>query len=288
MTPVQTPLDGALWLVAHGFATFPADHPGLPQCAGVGRGHDPATCTDRGKHPAVAFSKVNTRDERQVFRWFEDSSRNVAVAVGASHGPDNARLLVVDSDRPNAIEDTAAALGYRHTPTMRVLTSKGHHDYYWAPASAGLGNGLGALRGKFDGDVRAGNAYVISAGSVHATGVLYELADPEQPPVPLPAWLLSALQRPPVAEGAATIPAPRLSGARRMLALVQVVLESKPGERNSRLYWAACRAFEHVRETGADQRAVASALSDAAQHIGLTEGEARQTITSAYRTGIAR
>lgn len=288
MITQQTSLDGALWLASRGFAVFPADHPGLAQCAGVGRSHDAATCTDRGKHPAVAFSKVHTLDERQIFRWFDGQLRNVAIPVGACLGPDGARLLVVDSDRHGAIEDTAAALGHPHTPTMRVQTAKGTHDYYWTPPTAKLGNGLGALRGKFDGDVRAGNAYVISAGSVHATGVVYELEDPDRAPEFAPDWLLSALQRPvPAPRPAAASTQPR-DASGRLAGLLRFILSSSHGDRNNRLYWAACRAFECGNEADFQGRDVAGALLDAALHVGLSEGEARQTITSAYRTGNAR
>uniref|UniRef100_UPI0035D6AA47 hypothetical protein n=1 Tax=Bacillus subtilis TaxID=1423 RepID=UPI0035D6AA47 len=62
----DTPLDGALWLIRHGFAVFPVDHPGLLHCIGIGQGHDPATCTQRGKHPAVAFTRSHTLDEHQA------------------------------------------------------------------------------------------------------------------------------------------------------------------------------------------------------------------------------
>lgn len=281
----MTPLDGARWLVSRGFPVFPADHPGTSTCTGLHRQCD----GQRGKHPAVPFTRAHTTDLRQVDRWFGEQLRNVAVPVGAVEGPGGARLLVVDSDRYGAIEDTAAGHGHRHTPTMRVTTAKGHHDYYWAPASLRLGNGLGALRGKFDGDVRAGNAYVIGPGSVHATGVVYELADAEQHPVPAPAWLLTALTaRPgpgPAGPAArASTPAGKAPGG-GLLPLIRFVLQAPAGERNNRLYWAACRAFE--RSTDAAP-AVASALRDAALHIGLTEAEARHTITSAYRSRTAR
>lgn len=279
-------LDSALLLAGRDFQLFPADHPGLNQCAGVGRGHDPETCTDRGKHPAVAFTRTHSTDPDRLRPWFGDQLRNVAVAVGACAGPDGARLLVVDSDRPRAIEDTAAELGHRHTPTMRVTTSKGTHDYYWTPPSLRLGNGLGSLRGKFDGDVRAGNAYVIGPGSVHATGVMYELVDADQPPVQAPAWLLSALQSTSL-HPSVTCPAPVLSSKStgRLTPLVRFVLESQAGDRNNRLYWAARRAFEQA--AAADPN-VASALLDAATHVGLSEAEGRQTITSAYRSRATR
>ncbi len=178
----DTPLAGALWLAERQFTVFAADHPGLGRCAGIGRGHDPATCTDRGKHPAEQFTRTTLRDAQQLHRLFGAAPRNVGVYVGGCTGPNGEQLLVMDSDRPGALEDTATALGHSHTPTMRVHTAKGHHDYYWAPAGVRLSNGLGALKGQFDGDVRAGHAYVIGPGSVHATGVVYTLENPEQAP----------------------------------------------------------------------------------------------------------
>ncbi|NJP73803.1 bifunctional DNA primase/polymerase [Streptomyces sp. C1-2] len=268
----MTPLDGALWLIRHGFAVFPCDHPETPRCTGLHK-----TCDgSRGKHPAVAFTRGWTLNERKVRETFARGLRNPAVAVGACCGPAGERLLVVDSDRPGAIEDVAGAGGERWQATMRVRTAKGHHDYLWAPATLKLGNGLGSLQGQFDGDVRAGNAYVIGPGALHATGVVYELEDPERPPAMVPAWLLRALLRKPQ-RPVRTTPYPR-PVSRSLAGLVKFVADSRQGERNSRLFWAACRAAEAAVE---DAPAV---LLDAAVHAGLTEAEARSTITSAFRT----
>lgn len=270
-----TPLDGALWLVRHGFAVFPADHPGLTQCAGIGRGHDPATCTDRGKHPAVPFTKGHTRDEAQVHRDFDGHPRNVGVYVGACTGPAGEQLLVVDSDRPGAIEDVAIRLGQQHEPTMRVRTAKGYHDYYWAPSGVKLGNRLGSLQGQFDGDVRSGNAFVIGPGSVHATGVTYELDDPEQPPVALPEWLLTALLARPVpvqptsSVAAVEIPADRHDSytRRAVQAECNAITTAPDGDQNNTINRAA---FSVGTLVGAG---------------ALTEGEAREVLLSASRAG---
>jgi hypothetical protein len=60
--------------------------------------------------------------------------------------------------------------------------------------------------------------------------------------------------------------------------LVQFVLAAHPGQRNTRLFWAACRAYEN----GIGPALVAP-LVDAALGTGLTEREARATIASAAR-----
>lgn len=78
-TASVAPLDGALWLVRHGFPVFPCDHPELKRCAGLHK-----TCDgSRGKHPAVAFTRAWTLDERKVCETFGRGLRNPAVAVGA-------------------------------------------------------------------------------------------------------------------------------------------------------------------------------------------------------------
>ena len=83
-----TPLDGALWLIRHGFPVFPCDHPRTPRCTGLHK-----TCDgSRGKHPAVAFTRAWTFDERRVHETFSRGLRNPAVAVGACSGPDGARI----------------------------------------------------------------------------------------------------------------------------------------------------------------------------------------------------
>lgn len=273
-------LDGALWLVRHGFPVFPCDSPATPRCTGLHK-----TCDgSRGKHPAVAFTRAWTLDERKVQETFARGLRNPAVAVGACSGPDGAQLIVIDSDRHGAIEDVASARGEQWPATMRVLTAKGYHDYLWAPAALKLGNGLGQLQGQFDGDVRAGNAYVIGPGALHATGVLYEVYATGQPPVPVPSWLLDALVTKPTFAARRTHwrDASRPASGRGR-GLVSFVLDSRPGDRNNRLFWAACRAAEDAQDGGEDAQ---DALLSAAVQAGLTEREALATIRSAYnRTG---
>lgn len=270
-----TPTDGAMWLIRHGFAVFPVDHPGLDQCAGIGRGHNPATCEQRGKHPAVAFTRTHARDEGQMRALFGTQLRNVGVAVGACTGPDGAQLLVVDSDQHGALEETADTLGHTHTPTMRVHTAKGHHDYYWAPAAAPLGNGLGALRGQFDGDVRAGNAYVIGPGSVHATGVLYELDDPEQPPVAAPAWLLEALTAQPAPAPAAAPAEPLALSVDQLDAYTRGAVQ------------AECNAIATAPEGDQNNQINTSAfnLGTLVGAGAITESDARQALIAAARAG---
>ncbi len=59
---------------------------------------------------------------------------------------------------------------------------------------------------------------------------------------------------------------------------MQFVLGAHEGQRNTRLFWAACRAYED----GIGQ-ALLDSLVDAARATGLSEREARATIASAAR-----
>jgi hypothetical protein len=57
-----------------------------------------------------------------------------------------------------------------------------------------------------------------------------------------------------------------------------LVLTAREGRRNTRLFWAACRAYENgLGDT------LAAALTTAAVRTGLPEPEARATIASAAR-----
>jgi hypothetical protein len=66
--------------------------------------------------------------------------------------------------------------------------------------------------------------------------------------------------------------------------LARTVAEAREGGRNAALYWAACRAFEHVAAGELDERHALDELSMAALATGLGGGEIRATIGSAERT----
>ncbi|MBK6041477.1 DNA primase, partial [Streptomyces sp. MBT55] len=85
--------------------------------------------------------------------------------------------------------------------------------------------------------------------------------------------LLTRPRRPPTATRGAT-PTPD----RRGEGLIQFVLAAHEGQRNTRLFWAACRAYEHGFGD-----ALADALTAAAVRTGLPEHEARAAIASAAR-----
>ena len=74
-----------------------------------------------------------------------------------------------------------------------------------------------------------------------------------------------------------------------LTALSRKVLEARPpspgipGERNNTLFWAACRAWEHVDRGLFPPDAVRATLLDAARQAGVADGAAVATIDSARR-----
>ncbi|MDX3578666.1 bifunctional DNA primase/polymerase [Streptomyces sp. FL07-04A] len=293
-TAAGTPLDGGLWLVQRDFAVFAADHPELPQCSGVGRGHDPATCDQRGKHPSVPFTRGHTKDPEEIRRLLTQRPQNVGVFVGACVGPVGEQLVVLDSDRVGAIEDVAKARGQAWTPTMRVRTAKGYHDYLWAPADLKLGNGLGALKGEFDGDVRAGNAYVIGPGSLHSSGVIYTLENPEQPPIHAPDWLIEALTARPEKPAPLPVSGVALSMERLDTYTRKVVqqecdsIASAPdGDQNNTLNTAAFNLGTLVGAGALGESEARQHLLAAARAGNHPDGRAVPTVESGLRAGMA-
>jgi hypothetical protein len=268
----------ACWLQDHhGLFVFGVDHPGRPECGGSHRECD----GQRGKHPRGHWSRLATLSPRLIAGQLTDGPWNVGIACKQS------LLLVVDDDRQGAFTEFATSIGQVVEPTFTVTTSKGHHYYYRQAEGAPLGNGRGQLAGHGI-DVRGGGAgnggYVVGPGSVHQTGVIYTPVDSTMPIRQVPSWLAEVLRPAPLPE---PVPAARqpVSAAGVLRGIVRVVLEATPGcDRNTRLYWSACRAAELVSADRVDEATATGLLVDAALHTGLTEAEACSTVASGMRT----
>jgi len=270
-------LDCALWLAGHGLAVFPVDHPSLPRCAGA---HRPDVGCDgkRGKHPLGRWSRDASADAAAVRRAFGGAARNIGIDCGQSG------LLVVDEDEPDALAAYAHSIGEQVGATFTVTTSRGAHRYFRQPTKEQLGNSPGELAA-FHCDVRGRGGFVVGPGSVHESGHYYRPVDARVPIAEAPAWLLSALSpRPAVSRPAIPHAAVGADRASKVLdSLRQVVLDATEGNRNARLFWSACRAHEHLNAGLFDDTTAVGALLEAAATVGLSEPEARATITSAQR-----
>ncbi|WP_431035072.1 bifunctional DNA primase/polymerase [Streptomyces sp. P6-2-1] len=194
-------------------------------------------------------------------------------------------LLGLDLDTQHGADPlrALAVLGARHRfvlpATVRVATpSGGAHLWFSAPAGRTVRNSAGRVAPGID--VRGAGGYVVGPGSRTTRGVYRFLPGaPPGPPRPAPApeallRLLAPPRRPvPYAHRGSPVEPERAAQA-----LLRFVRASLPGERDTRLYWAACRVGEH----GLASRALAARLVAAAQDTGLPAHEAARTVASAF------
>ena len=186
-------------------------------------------------------------------------------------------LFVLDVD-PDGIDWLEMVCRDRRLPATRVHGTRrgGFHLLFRAPESP-LANSAGRLaRGV---DTRGDGGYVIwppSAG--------YSVIE-ETPPAALPRWVERRLRQPRATDPAQTSPRARIGRDRevrrpgaRSDGLLRFVAASRQGERNLRLFWAACRAAEM------GDQALGRRLVAAARQAGLSEIEAWRTVASAFRT----
>jgi len=133
-------------------------------------------------------------------------------------------------------------------------------------------------------DVRGSGGYIIAPPSCGYDVIV------AAPMAEMPPWLAEACRKkepPPL--GARPTPKrvaldAQDAGVRRLVALLEFVADAKEGQRNSRLFWAACRAAEAALAGEMPAAAAFAVLEETAVAIGLPALEARRTIRSAHRT----
>ncbi len=131
----------ALRLAAdYGLAVFPVDHPSHRYCRGVKtREHKPASCTQRGKHPTVTWSKLSTADVEelgQMAGWA--TAANIGIDCGKSN------MVVIDEDAANELDRFCADHGVTIPDTFTVQSANGRHFYLRQPSGRArpVGRGL--------------------------------------------------------------------------------------------------------------------------------------------------
>ena len=187
--------------------------------------------------------------------------------------PDDIIILDLDPRNGGSLEALETVTG----PLPETLTSwSGRGDggrHLWFKKPAGKISTRQLPKGV---DLRKpGVHYVIIPPALHnETGQPYTWND-----VPfvaeLPPQAVDALAPP---QPTVPLPAPVSEHPGNLNGLVRSVAEAVEGERNEKLFWASCRAFDH----GDD--AIIQDLFEAALSVGLTESEASSTIDSARRT----
>ncbi|MFC7326283.1 bifunctional DNA primase/polymerase [Marinactinospora rubrisoli] len=242
------------------------------------RGWPVLPCEPGGKAPAGALVphglKQATTDPKRIREWWRRyPAANVAIATGAP------AVDVVDVDnKPDGDGFAAFARLARAGVMVRTLAlvrtpSGGFHAY-----RTGTDQRCGRLAAHFI-DFKASGGYVLAPPST-VGGRPYVLVEERAEGTPLDWQQVKRILEPP---RRLHVPARRLSrtGTAGLAAWVGAQSE---GNRNSALFWAACKAAE----SGAGP-ADFEALAQAARGAGLDEHETRATIRSAQRrAGAAR
>ncbi|MEU5140779.1 bifunctional DNA primase/polymerase [Streptomyces sp. NPDC021139] len=204
-----------------------------------------------------------------------------ATGYGIACGLPPHHLIGIDLDTKSDTSETDSStalreLALRHLftipPTVVVLTpSGGRHLWLTGPPDHVVPNSAGRLAPGID--IRGAGGYLVGPGSRTRHGTYTTAPGTSHlAPAPCPPALLRLLLPPPVRRAGGGTTGGDGQG------LVQFVLAAHRGQRNTRLFWAACRAYENG--IGA---ALLVPLLEAARTTGLTEHEARATIASAAR-----
>jgi hypothetical protein len=101
---------------------------------------------------------------------------------------------------------------------------------------------------------------------------------------PPPAWLLPLLlapAEPPRKQVHAQLDDEFLRS--RMRGIIRVVLDAQEGQRNSTLYWAACRFADLVHDNLVLHEFAQALLEEAGERVGLSACEASATAASGLR-----
>ncbi|MFE9806218.1 bifunctional DNA primase/polymerase [Streptomyces sp. NPDC005227] len=202
-----------------------------------------------------------------------------AIGYGIACGLDPHHLIGIDLDTKSGTDSSTALreLALRHLftipETVVVLTpSGGRHLWLSGPPDVVVPNSASRLAPGID--IRGAGGYLVGPGSRTEHGVYGTAPGTGRlAPAPCPRELLDLLLPPPRRHH----PTPSSAGQQGQ-GLVQFVLAAHEGQRNTRLFWAACRAYEN----GIGPELI-TPLVRAAVRTGLTEPEARSTIASAAR-----
>lgn len=221
-------------------------------------------CKPGRKEPATRQGfKDATTDAGQIRRWWTSCpAYNVAIATGAP-GPDALDVDVHPGGNGFEAFNRLTRAGLLAGAKAIIRTpSGGIHVYF---------DGTDQANGRLPRhhiDFRGLGGYVLVPPST-VSGSPYELVEKRAAHGRLDWQQVRALLEPPRAA------APRRPAGGDVGHLAAWVEKLPEGNRNSGLFWAACRAVE----AGADP----VALVEAAVTAGLTEIEARRTISSAGR-----
>jgi hypothetical protein len=227
-----------------------------------------------------------TLDAAQIEAWWrEHPDANVVTPTGAEAG-----FFVLDVDPRNGGDRSLADLERVHgalPPTLTCATGGGGLHYYFKTPSFIVNSSVLALGLDILGERRA----VTLPPSIHRSGLVYRWHGPVREMSDAAPWLLELLR--PAAPVPQAAP-PRDVGCRSTYARAALnyeddaVRRAAEGTRNNTLNAAGFSMGQLVGAGLLDNEDVVAVLLDAALACGLNECEARATIRSGLRAGIAR
>ncbi|MEV5437313.1 bifunctional DNA primase/polymerase [Streptomyces sp. NPDC052682] len=269
----------ALSAAERGLAVIPLSRAKLPALRSPHRaGPDPVGPPCRGECGRFGHGVHDaSTDPARIRAMF--AAAPWATGYGIACGLPPHHLIGIDldvktgTDAPAALRELALRHLFTIPPTVVVLTpSGGRHLWLRGRPGVVVPNSAGRLAPGID--VRGAGGYLVGPGSRTDHGVYAASSGSAHlAPAACPPALLRLLLPPPRRHSTAS---PAAGGHGQ--GLVQFVLAAHQGQRNTRLFWAACRAYEDG--IGA---ALVDPLVEAARATGLSEREARTTIASAER-----
>lgn len=157
--------------------------------AALARGWHVLPVEPGGKRPITRLAPRGvtdaTDDLTTVTKWLDRTDRNYGIAAGASG------LVILDEDQAGALDQWAAHRALTLPATFTVATAHGRHLYYSSTETFTASTQLDG----YGIDVRSGSTYVVGPGSVHASGVIYQVAD-RRPVTALPEAVAAVLRAP--------------------------------------------------------------------------------------------
>lgn len=236
-----------------------------------------------GKIPAIAGGNGcwDASHDPQVVRalWAARPHTNIGIHVAEGE-------LIVDVDPRRGGDVTLAEHQGAHgqlPPTRTALTGRGDggvHLTFQHPGGPITASGLVGI------DLKQRGGYVVAPPSIHPdTGQPYRWLD-TRPPAPLPAWFVQLIR--PMTAPPRPVAALKVAAGRQLEGLVRFVVDSQYGERNNRLFWAACRGYELSLTGTYPETAVRRVLESVGQAIGLSAAEVRGTVASGFSASRVR
>lgn len=245
-------------------------------------------CAPGDKVPAIKGGhgvKDASTNPHQLKLWAKEyPSANIGLACGEPSGG----LVIIDVDpRHGGLNSiTALALKGRCFPDgPRSRTGNGgqhllfRYDGRLANSKGKLGAGI---------DIRSTGGYIVAPPSwlkpsESGKGGRYEwIVSPFETMIPrLPIWV-SELLRP--REPKPYVPPKTLEeGSTRLRGLIEFAQNAPQGQRNTSVFWAACRAAELAVDGKANPHAIRERLKIAGQMAGLSRDEIERTVDSAMK-----